>query len=57
MTKTVASTPPTFAGSWKGYADTLNEKKATRSTPANEIEGFLFAGTTPSAVYQRTGKS
>jgi len=43
-------------GVLKGYADTLHEKKDYTLNAANEIEGFLFAGTNAERRYHETGK-
>ncbi len=43
-------------GVLKGYADTLHEKKGYTLNAANEIEGFLFAGTNAERRYHETGK-
>jgi len=44
-------------GVLKGYADTLHEKKDYTLNAANEIEGFLFAGTNAERRYHETGNS
>src|SRR6202158_4346761 len=43
-------------GVLKGYADNLHEKKGYTLNAANEIEGFLFAGTNAERRYHETGK-
>src|SRR5258706_2253146 len=43
-------------GVLKGYADSLHEKKGYTLNAANEIEGFLFAGTNAERRYHETGK-
>ena len=40
----------------KSYADELYKKEGYTLNAANEIEGFLFRGRTPSAHYHETGK-
>ena len=44
-------------GALKGYADELYEKKGYTLNAANEIEGFLFKGRTPSGTYYQTQAS
>src|SRR5438309_449168 len=43
-------------GVLKGYADGLYDKKGYTLNAANEIEGFLFAGTDAERRYHETGK-
>src|SRR5690349_21639033 len=43
-------------GVLKGYADSLYEKKGYTLNAANEIEGFLFAGTNAERRYHETSK-
>jgi hypothetical protein len=43
-------------GVLKGYADGLHEKKGYTLNAANEIEGFLFAGTNAERRYHESGK-
>ena len=43
-------------GVLKGYADALFEKEGYTLNAANEIEGFIFAGTDAEKNYHKTGK-